>query len=62
MRDKKQVFAMNLDGSAHDGFHQVEIPEEVVSFLRSKGFIIPPDNLIEWIEFKQSSGRQLLLD
>lgn len=61
-KDKKQVFAMNLDGSAHDGYHQVEITKEIASFLRNKGFTVPANNLIEWIDFKPSSEKQLLFD
>lgn len=42
-----QLVAMNVDGSAHDGYHQVRIPDDVVPFLQKKGFTLPPDNIIE---------------
>lgn len=42
-----ELFAMNVDASSHDGYHQIKIPSEVVPFLKNKGFPIPPDNIIE---------------
>lgn len=56
----KEIFAMNVDGTAHDGFHHVEIPSEVGDFLRNKGFHVPDDNIIEVLyEYTYS---ELLLD
>lgn len=55
------LFAMNIDGTAHDGCHQVCIPEEVAAFLRKKGFTIPKGNLIEMV-LPAFGGRQLLCD
>lgn len=43
----EQVFAMNADSTAHDGSHQVKIPDDVSSFLSQKGFSLPPNNIIE---------------
>lgn len=45
--DGEQLFAMNLDGTAHDGYHQVKIPDDIVSFLKGKGFTLPDNNIIE---------------
>ncbi len=45
----KQVFAINADGTAHDGYHKVKIPTEIVPFLMNKGITIPPNNIIECI-------------
>jgi len=45
----KELLAMNADGTAHDGYHQVRIPDEVIPFLKSKGFPIPPNNIIEMV-------------
>ncbi len=44
-----QIFAINADGSAHDGYHNVAIPNEIVPFLKSKGITIPANNIIECI-------------
>lgn len=57
----KEILAMNVDGTAHDGFHQVKIPKEVADFLKEKGFEIPKDNLIEMM-LPDLGGKQLLLD
>lgn len=57
-----ELFAMNIDGTAHDGFHKVSIPKEVADFLRKKGFTIPKGNLIEMVIVPSLDGRQLLFD
>lgn len=57
-RDGKEIFAMTVDGTAHDGYHQVEIPKELNPFLIKKGFQIPPDNIIELRQY--GSAKQLL--
>lgn len=43
----KHLFAMNQDGTAHDGCHHVKIDSRLHDFLIKKGFIIPPNGLIE---------------
>lgn len=53
--DGEQSFAMNLDGTAHDGYHQVKIPDDIVSFLKGKGFTLPNNNIIE-LKFFSASG------
>ena len=57
----QELFAMNVDGSAHDGYHKYVIPNnpKLMDFLRQKGFIIPKDNLIE-MSFPSLKDRQLL--
>lgn len=57
----KQIFAMNIDGTAHDGFHRVRIPQEIADVLRKKGFTIPANNLIEMV-MQPIVGKQLLCD
>lgn len=52
--DGEQLFAMNLDGTAHDGYHQVKIPDDIVSFIKGKGFTLPNDNIIELKHFNNS--------
>ena len=44
-----ELLALNIDGTAHDGYHNVEIPKKLITFLKDKGFTIPPNNLIEYV-------------
>lgn len=55
-----QLVAMNVDGSAHDGYHQVRIPDDVIPFLQKKGFTLPPENIIEF--YIQPIEHNLLLE
>ena len=43
----KEIFAINVDGTAHDGYHNVKIPEKIIPFLKDKGITIPQNNIIE---------------
>lgn len=43
----KEMFAMNADSTAHDGYHQVRIPDDVAPFMKKKGFPLPNNNIIE---------------
>jgi hypothetical protein len=47
--DQKQVFAMNVSGSAHDRSHGTQLSKSVADAIREKvpGFTIPPNNFIE---------------
>lgn len=62
-KDGKELFAINQDGTAHDGCHGIIIPQEIVDFLRQKGFTIPKNNLIESVEkfFNWSPNSRILL-
>jgi hypothetical protein len=51
---KSELFAINVDGSAHDGCHGVQIPKKVIPFLQSKGFPVPKDRIIEFFQFRDS--------
>ena len=44
-----QIFALNMDGSAHDRSHQTAIPRKVADAIRDlfPDFTIPPNNFIE---------------
>lgn len=55
----KDLFAMNVDGTAHDGCHKVKIPEDVIDFMTNKGFKVPSDGIIE---FYNAGNSQLLLE
>lgn len=55
-----EQFAMNVDATSRDGYHQVRIPDDVVPFLQSKGFQIPANNIIELKQF--DTRGQLLVE
>ena len=55
----KEVFAVNNDGTGHDGFHNVRIDKELADYLRQKGANVPDTNLIECRDY---SNKQLLFD
>lgn len=57
--DGDEVWAMNVDGSAHDGYHQAKIDPVLNSFLTKKGFLIPANNIIEFYQMPQGSGMLL---
>ena len=58
--DGNEVWAMNVDGTAHDGYHQAKIDSILNPFLTKKGFPIPADNIIEF--YQEQSGTDLLLE
>lgn len=45
----KYIFAINKDGTAHDGSHGIHIPNKVADALRVKfpDYTIPDDNFLE---------------
>lgn len=47
-----ELFALNADSTAHDGYHKVKIPDVLSSFLNGKGFPVPPNNIIEFYQVK----------
>ena len=59
-KNGEEQFAMNVDATAHDGYHQVRIPDSIVPFLQSKGFQIPANNIIELKQF--DTRGQLLIE
>jgi hypothetical protein len=46
-RKGNEIVAVNVDGSASHGT-KGRIPEKDAEKLRSLGFMIPPDRIIEW--------------
>lgn len=36
-----ELYSLNIDGTAHDGYHGVQIPDVEADYFRSKGFEIP---------------------
>lgn len=57
-----ELFAMNVDGTAHDGYHKVQIPQDVRTFLFDKGFTLPPNNIIEFYTSTQNTSRLLIME
>jgi len=51
-----QLFALNIDGSAHDASHQTQIPRRVADAIRAKfpAFNLPNDNFIESADHRAS--------
>lgn len=49
LKKGNELFALNIDGSAHDGYHGVEIPKKVREKLPEifPGCTIPQDGIIE---------------
>ena len=52
----KQIYAVNFDGSGHDGSSGKEIPQTHADYFRSKGYTIPLTNIIECITMDQLNG------
>lgn len=50
-----QIFALNVDGSAHDKSHGIKIPGKVAKSLSGilPNFVLPKDNIIESLTFEQ---------
>lgn len=53
--NNNELFALNSDSTAHDGYHKVRIPDELSTFLNGKGFPVPPDNIIEFYQAQQAA-------
>ena len=53
----KECFAVNIDGTGHDGYHNVKIDNDLADFLRKQGANIS-GNIIEC----RDSCKQLLFD
>ena len=59
----KQIFAMNIDGTAHDKSHKTKIPNKVADAIRKKHpeFLIPKDNFIENLDISLEEKDLILL-
>lgn len=49
----KQIYAVNIDGSGHDGNHGYEIPKRDAEYFRGLGFSISDTNILESLEAEQ---------
>lgn len=57
---RNELFAINADGTAHDGYHNVKIPDAIAPFIQSKGITLPPNNIIECLSTQRQ--KSLLLE
>ena len=48
----KQLYAANVNGTGHDGSSGIEISKSHADFFRSKGYEIPPSNILEGINYE----------
>ena len=46
----KELYAVNLDGSGHDGFTGTAIPARHAEYFRSLGYAIPDTNVLESLD------------
>lgn len=46
-----QLYAVNRDGSGHDGSSGLTIPATHADHFRSLGYAIPDTNILEWVDF-----------
>ena len=54
-----QLFAMNIDGTTHDG-SKAQLSKKDMKTLKELGFAVPTDGILEW--YVQENGRMLLCD
>jgi hypothetical protein len=47
---KNQLYAVNVDGSGHDGSSRQKIPDKHADFYRSKGYQINANNILEQLD------------
>lgn len=57
----KELYSVNLSGSGHDGSSGIEIPSSHADFLRSKGYDISPNNILENLSVEQLQSGQYYL-
>jgi hypothetical protein len=56
-----QLYAVNIDGSGHDGSSGTAIPASHADFFRSKGYSIPDTNILEMLDPDELQEDQFLL-
>ena len=52
----KQIFAINRDGTAHDGFHGAKMPKNVFNYIKSNypDFSLPQNRMLESLDWCES--------
>jgi len=57
----EELYAVNLDGSGHDGSSNIKIPELHADYLRKKGYKIKDDNILESLNYESISPNEYSL-
>ena len=57
----KQLYAVNVDGSGHDGSSGIEISKKHADFFRDEGYEVPDTNILESIESDSISEDEYVL-
>jgi len=52
----RQLYAVNYDGSGHDGSRGTLMPQSHADYFRSRGYDILKNNMIECINIKELDG------
>jgi hypothetical protein len=52
----KEVYAVNKDGSGHDGHSGKEIPKSHAEYFRGKGYDIKANNILECLTIEDIGG------
>ena len=50
-----QLYAINIDGTSHDGSTAI-LGNKEIKFLRSIGFTVPANGILEWISLEDSKS------
>lgn len=57
----KHLYAVNLDGSGHDGYSGIRIPASHAEYFRERGYSVPENNVLEAIELERVSHADFVL-
>jgi hypothetical protein len=52
----KEMYALNQDGSGHDGSSGIKIPKKHADYFRSQGYDVKDGSILECIEIEDSNG------
>lgn len=56
-----QLYAVNQDGSGHDGSSGYLVPDVHAQYLRSIGYNIPSNNILEYAELNKTSCFEFII-
>lgn len=54
----KELYAVNIDGSGHDGSSGTKIPARHADYFRSLGYAISPTNILESLDLDSMDAAQ----
>lgn len=57
----KELYAVNIDGSGHDGSSGKKIPDKHAEFLRGKGYDIKEDCILECINYSENKNNTFII-